>query len=314
MCNGAAGTTGADGADGADAVPSLVSSEPEPAGATCLNGGQHVVYGLDDNADGSLGPTEVDGTWYVCNGTHGSNGAAGVDGLNSLVGVVDEAPGINCALGGESISYGLDDDDDGTLEPGEVDGVRYVCDGGTGGTGGAGAAGLSSLVSVVNEAAGINCAVGGERITYGLDDDRDGILDVGEVDGTRYACDGATGAAGTAGLNSLVSVVNEAAGINCAVGGERITYGLDDDRDSILDLAEVDGTRYVCDGATGAPGATGSTGPNGLSSLVSVTAEAIGGNCATGGQRIQVGLDDDGNGTLAVGEVDATSYVCNGAI
>jgi hypothetical protein len=239
----------------------------------------------------------------------------GTNGLNSLVSVVDEAAGTNCATGGERITYGLDDNRNGILDASEVDGSRYVCDGSVGTNGTAGANGLNSLVSVVDEPAGANCNAGGERISYGLDDDRDGSLDALEIDGTRYICDGAMGASGTNGMNgsnSLVSVVDEAAGANCAAGGERITYGLDDDRDGTLETPEIDGTRYVCDGIDGTDGANGSDGSNGLDSLISVTAETAGANCASGGQRIQAGLDDDDDGTLSAAEVDSTSYVCNG--
>ena len=52
---------------------------------------------------------------------------------------------------------------------------------------------------------------------------------------------------------------------------------------------------------------------------MSVTTEAAGANCTSGGKKIEVGLDDGmptgtaRNGMLEAGEVDSTSYVCNGA-
>jgi len=45
---------------------------------------------------------------------------------------------------------------------------------------------------------------------------------------------------------------------------------------------------------------------------VVLTDEPAGANCAAGGQRVDSGLDDDDSGTLEAGEIDQTSYVCNG--
>jgi hypothetical protein len=70
---------------------------------------------------------------------------------------------------------------------------------------------------------------------------------------------------------------------------------------------------------TGPPGTNGTNGTNGFSSLTKTSAEPAGANCADGGQKVETGLDNgDGGGTandgiLQAGEVDATSYVCNGA-
>src|SRR6186713_2200518 len=54
---GADGENGADGADGEDGVDgrnSLMSTEQEPPGANCANGGYHILMGLDDDRDGRL--------------------------------------------------------------------------------------------------------------------------------------------------------------------------------------------------------------------------------------------------------------------
>jgi len=57
-------------------------------------------------------------------------------------------------------------------------------------------------------------------------------------------------------------------------------------------------------------------GPQGLpgrNSLSIVTAEPIGSlNCSNGGNKIEVGTDDNGNSTLDPFEIDFTYYVCNG--
>jgi hypothetical protein len=68
-------------------------------------------------------------------------------------------------------------------------------------------------------------------------------------------------------------------------------------------------------GPAGDAGATGPAGPGGdagLTSLVAVTAEPPGANCATGGEKVQVGIDTNGDGVLEASEVQNTAYVCNG--
>ena len=219
-------------------------------------------------------------------GADGTSGADGTDGLNGLVSISDEPAGANCAEGGVRVDTGLDDDGDGVLDPEEIDATSYVCDGGDGG---------ESLVTTTPEPAGANCANGGQRIDHGVDDDGDGVLDVEEIDGTTYVCNGDDG---TDGLDTLVSTTTEAPGANCANGGTRVDHGVDDDADGVLDAEEIDGTTYVC---------------SGLDSLVVVTYTPAGGICVDGGIRVDHGVDDDGDGVLDAAEIDGTSYVCDGA-
>ena len=67
-------------------------------------------------------------------------------------------------------------------------------------------------------------------------------------------------------------------------------------------------------GTNGAVGAVGATGQNGLNALIKTTSEVAGANCANGGNKIETGVDANGNGVLDAGEVNAsqTQYVCNG--
>jgi hypothetical protein len=72
-------------------------------------------------------------------------------------------------------------------------------------------------------------------------------------------------------------------------------------------------------GATGPQGPIGTTGPagsNGKNSLVKTTTELAGATCATGGVKMEYGVDANSNGTLDVGEVNntLTKYVCNGSV
>ena len=69
-------------------------------------------------------------------------------------------------------------------------------------------------------------------------------------------------------------------------------------------------------GATGPQGIAGINGTNGKNTLAKTTTEAAGTNCATGGFKIEYGLDTNNNGVLDAGEINAifTKYVCNGAM
>ncbi|MBV9950093.1 MAG: hypothetical protein JOZ69_24850 [Myxococcales bacterium] len=68
------------------------------------------------------------------------------------------------------------------------------------------------------------------------------------------------------------------------------------------------------DAGPGPQGPPGPQGDAGLASLIRLTPEPPGANCAAGGQRIDVGLDANGDGTLEPGEVMQTAFVCNGAL
>lgn len=59
-------------------------------------------------------------------------------------------------------------------------------------------------------------------------------------------------------------------------------------------------------------GADGEPGSDGASVLTSVTDEATGPNCSAGGVRVDVGVDDNGDGILSSEEIDSTEYICNG--
>lgn len=59
-------------------------------------------------------------------------------------------------------------------------------------------------------------------------------------------------------------------------------------------------------------GPAGKIGPTGKDSIVNITEEQAGNNCPNGGQKIESGIDQDGNGQLSTGEINQTKYVCNG--
>jgi hypothetical protein len=68
------------------------------------------------------------------------------------------------------------------------------------------------------------------------------------VDGTNgtNGTNGSTGSTGLPGVDSLVSITDEPAGINCSDGGQKIETGMDTNNNNILDVAEVTNTSYVC--------------------------------------------------------------------
>ncbi len=94
---------------GGAALWSQVTLPQGPAGATGATGAT--------GSSGGQGPA----------GPVGSGGDAGPPGANSLVQVNTETPGANCAAGGERIDVGLETNDNGKLDPGEIQQTAYVC-------------------------------------------------------------------------------------------------------------------------------------------------------------------------------------------
>ena len=126
---------GCSSSGGNDGLTALVAVTDEPAGVNCANGGKLIETGMDDDNNGVLGSTEVDSSTYACNG---------IDGLNALVSVSTEPAGTNCPSGGKLIETGQDDNNNGILDPAEVDSTDYVC-------------GLSRITSI--EAGGVHSLV-----------------------------------------------------------------------------------------------------------------------------------------------------------
>ncbi|MCP4754567.1 MAG: hypothetical protein GY866_27100 [Proteobacteria bacterium] len=195
--DGSPGNDGLDGSPGSAGINSLVSVTAISAEGGCATG-QKIESGLDDNGDSVLEAEEVDKAVYVCDGLDGSSGSIGLDGspgndgldgspgsagLNSLVSVTAISAKGGCATG-QKIESGLDVNDDTVLDVGEVVQTDYVCDGIDG------ADGVNSLIAITEETPGVNCTYGGKRIDSGLDDNANGILEVGEYDlaAAEYLC------------------------------------------------------------------------------------------------------------------------------
>lgn len=321
ICNGTDGSNGTNGSNGFNTLSNVTTESPGP---NCSNGGLKVELGLDTNRNGTLDNEEVVSENYVCNGADGNNGSDGSDGTNgisSITRVTTEDPGDNCISGGLKIEIGMDDvTTDGTLQNDEVDYTYYVCngadgaDGADGNDGADGSDGLNSLIRTTNESAGANCSNGGIRIDIGLDTNRNGNLDAGEIIGSPiYVCNGQNGSNGADGADGKsVIVTSSPAGAACANGGTTLTFGYDNNNDGDLaDGGDQILTSYsVCNGLNGADGSDGSNGSN---TIIVTSTENPGANCANGGLAFQVGLDVNGNNSIDTGEEVGTYYVCNGA-
>jgi hypothetical protein len=310
--------TGATGAQGIQGLQGVAG----PTGATGAQG----PIGLT-GATGATGPQGIQGV-------AGSNGTNGADGKNTLAKTTTEAAGANCTTGGVKIEYGLDANNNGTLDVSEINAslTKYVCNGAVGATGAQGIQGATGATGAqgIQGVAGATGATGPQ-----------GQIGLTGPTGAQ-GIQGLTGAAGASGKNTLAKTTTEAAGSNCTTGGVKIEYGLDANSNGTLDISEINATltKYVCNGAVGATGATGATGAQGIqgiqgvagtngtngsngtngvdgkNTLAKTTTEAAGANCTTGGVKIEYGLDANNNGTLDVSEINATltKYVCNGAV
>src|SRR5205807_2333446 len=99
---------------------------------------------------------------------------------NSLVRVDPVAPSAECAAGGGLVRTGLDSNGNGILDPDEVNGTSYICNGAIGSSTSA----QSTLVRVQAEPAGANCSLGGSVVQAGLDRNGNGALDDTEITST----------------------------------------------------------------------------------------------------------------------------------
>lgn len=147
------------------------------------------------------------------------------------------------------------------------------------------------------------CPAGGVEIGIGIDENANGQLDNNEIDSTEIVCHGTDGANG---FDSLIEVVDEAAGQNCLNGGVQIMVGQDDNDDNTLEIDEISGMKYICHGLDG------NASQRGFSSLIESTDEVLPSECANGGIKLTTGLDINDNGMIDLAEVNKIEFVCNG--
>jgi MYXO-CTERM domain-containing protein len=183
--------------------------------------------------------------------------------ITTLIDITPEAAGPNCDNGGVRISVGADDGDpsgtlgNGILESGEVERFAYACNGADGQDGAPGADGQDGVDGApgADGQDGVDGAPGADG-QDGVDgapgaDGADGEDGSAGADGEDGA-PGADGEAGESGFSSLLNLVPEPPGANCANGGFMVEAGLDDGApagtagDGVLDAGEVDQAEYVC--------------------------------------------------------------------
>lgn len=169
-----------------------------------------------------------------------------------------------------------------------------ACEGEEGDTGIQGFDGISSLINITDENAGNNCENGGLKIEIGLDNNSNEILEINEVQNTKYVCNGING------NSSLTTVITEPTSTNCENGGIKINSGLDINGNGDLEENEITSSAYVCNGI------------DGNISLTKITNENSGMNCENGGLKIDYGLDLNDDGELNDNEIQYTTYTCNG--
>lgn len=128
------------------------------------------------------------------------------------------------------------------------------------------------------------------------EDGEDGLDGMDGIDGV----DGSDGTNGENGLNVLFNTSDEPAGVNCSNGGLKVDYGQDINENGVLEDTEVQGTSFICNGTSQDP------------VLVVTVDEPSGDNCADGGVKLLVGVDENGNGILETEEVDNIAFICNG--
>ncbi|MCA1807836.1 MAG: hypothetical protein LC687_08335, partial [Actinobacteria bacterium] len=216
---------------GDNGLIALISTQEVAAGINCSLGGILIQSGLDINGSLQLDITEVQTTAYICN-----HNDAAVNGYNSLVYLSTESTGTNCAYGGQRIDTGLDANRNTILDIDEILNSKYICNG----QDGASATATNALVTLTPEPSGVNCESGGSLITTGLDGNDNGIIDTNEIASKNYVCDGLDA------TSSLIDILNESTGSNCAYGGQKIVIGIDSDSNGILSTNEINKTSFIC--------------------------------------------------------------------
>ena len=101
----------------------------------------------------------------------------------------------------------------------------------------------STVASARLVAPGAECPDGGIQVDSGIDENANGVLDDSEIDTSEIICNGENG---TNGLNSLIAITSEPAGLNCELGGSFIEAGIDTNGDGILQDTEVTDAEYIC--------------------------------------------------------------------
>jgi hypothetical protein len=272
---GATGSVGATGAAGPQGIQGLTGATG-PQGPIGLTGATGSVGAT--GATGAAGPQGVQGL----TGATGPQGPIGLTGATGSVG----ATGATGAAGPQGIQ-GLT----GPQGPIGLTGATGSV-GATGATGSQGPQGIQGLTGATGPQ-GLTGATGPQGLTGAT-----GPQGLTGATGPQ----GLTGATGSQGAQGLTGATGSQ-GLTGATGPQGLTGA-----------AGSTGPQGSA-GANGNNGINGTNGTNGQNTLVNTTSIPSGSNCATGGTKLEYGLDANNNGTLDAGEINAalSKYVCNGA-
>lgn len=126
---------------------------------------------------------------------------------------------------------------------------------------------------------------------------------------------GENGSNGSSGLTTLATTTLEPNGSYCQSGGVKISVGLDDNANGVLEEGERLETTYICNGVNGMNGINGSS--SSFTMLTAVSSPSHSMDCTAGGRVIKQGLDNGDNagisqnGILELGEVDYRTTYCS---
>ncbi|WP_437729266.1 DUF7151 family protein [Sorangium sp. So ce861] len=149
----------------------------------------------------------------------------------------DAASEAQCPHGGSVVHAGLDRNENGALDEGEIAESTLQCqDEDVAPDDETPDDPPETLVRVDDEPAGEACADGGAAVRSGPDENGNGVLDEEEVAATEYICDDAL----------LTRMVAEPPGERCASDGIAFQVGRDTDGDGELGDAEVEWTEVEC--------------------------------------------------------------------
>jgi hypothetical protein len=245
------------------------------------------LYYLQVTVNGDVMPaTQLLSVPYALHANTATSGTPGANGHNSLTNVTVESPGTNCPNGGQLIEVGVDDDDDGVLQPLEVDLTYYLCNGDTGAVGPTGPIGPTGAQGIAGPTGptGIAGAVGatgptGPQGAQGIAGPTGPTGLTGAVGPTGPT--GATGAQGIAGPTGPT-------GLTGAVGPTGPTGAT-----GAQGIAGPTGAT----GLTGGVGPTGPTGPQGAANIngtsdyiIKFTGATTGGNSQIYDNGLSVGI------------------------
>lgn len=167
----------------------------------------------------------------------------------------------------------------------------------------------------VQPATSSQCAAGGNVYAVYGDLNDNGLKDSDEpVLSQQVVCSGQNGADGSDGYSTVFSVERVNTGLAaCGAGsGLQVSFGLDRNRNAVLDPSEITSPQVLCDGQSGAAGSAGPAGQNGAS-MVFQTVAAPPAVCPAGGSTIVMALDVNhiGHYTSEMPEQQAVT-MCNG--